>query len=922
MRNALFLTLTLLSFGWVSAQTQQQPVDAEGEPIIRCHTMEAHEHLLERHPEHESLDEFEDWLAPLLRAYEDEVEQHGARMAVTTIPVIFHVIHDNDAVGSGVNLSATYINAQIDQLNNDFRRILGTSGYNTNPVGADSEIEFCPATVDPSGSTLAEPGINRINRNTVGWTAPPYGVCCGTNCFDDSYIENTIKAQSQWNPDDYFNIWVMDINCGILGYAQFPSSSGLSGLNNNGGAASTDGVVVLTSSVGSTGTPNPAGGSYNKGRTGTHEVGHFFGLRHIWGDGGCSVDDFCGDTPTSDGPNFGCPSTTSCGSVDMVENYMDYTDDDCMNIFTVDQKARMQTVLANSPRRGALGASTACGGGGPGPDPCTNTISSFPYSESFESSLGAWTQEAGDNFDWLRNSGTTPSNGTGPSAAADGTFYAYVESSSPNYPSLTTILNGPCFDLSSASNATFTFQYHMLGSAVGTLNLEARVSGGTWASVWTRSGDQGSSWLAANVDLSSYLGNTVQLRYVGTTSTSWQGDMAVDDLSLSTGTTGGSCTATVNGFPYTEGFESSFGLWTQDTGDDFNWLRNSGSTPSSNTGPSAAAEGSFYAYVESSSPNYPSQTTILNGPCFDLSAESSATFSFQYHLYGAAAMGNLVLQARGSGAWSNVWSANGNQGNAWLDASVDLSTYLGGTVELRYVGTTGTTWQGDMAVDNLSLSTGGGTGGCGDVNISITLDNYPEETSWQITDSGGAVVASGGTYAAQPDGSTVNEVACLDDGCYTFTILDAYGDGICCAYGSGSYTVTNSLGQVLASGGSFGASESTNFCLTNGNRTGDAVATPTTSTSKVLVADLELAPNPVQDQLTVRYDSKWEGTAQLQVLDLMGRAVQVQWATVTVGKNQIELSTTVLQNGTYVLLITSDDVAEPLRQSRRFVVVK
>src|SRR5690606_30046859 len=108
---------------------------------------------------------------------------------------------------------------------------------------------------------------------------PPYGTCGAGDSFNSAYIEGTIKPQSQWDPNQYFNIWVMDINCGILGYAQFPSQSGLPGLINNGGPANTDGVVILTSSVGSTLAPNPQGNTYNRGRTATHEVGHCFGLR-------------------------------------------------------------------------------------------------------------------------------------------------------------------------------------------------------------------------------------------------------------------------------------------------------------------------------------------------------------------------------------------------------------------------------------------------------------------------------------------------------------------------------------------------------------------------------------------------------------------------------------------------------------------
>jgi hypothetical protein len=102
---------------------------------------------------------------------------------------------------------------------------------------------------------------------------------------------------------------------------------------------------------------------------------------------------------------------------------------------------------------------------------------------------------------------------------------------------------------------------------------------------------------------------------------------------------------------------------------------------------------------------------------------------------------------------------------------------------------------------------------CSDVTLTINLDNYPEETSWTITDANSNVVASGGTYGSQPDGSQVVEMACLVDGCYDFTIYDSYGDGICCSYGTGDYTLEDNNGVVVASGGAFGSSETTNFCI-------------------------------------------------------------------------------------------------------------
>ncbi len=124
--------------------------------------------------------------------------------------------------------------------------------------------------------------------------------------------------------------------------------------------------------------------------------------------------------------------------------------------------------------------------------------------------------------------------------------------------------------------------------------------------------------------------------------------------------------------------------------------------------------------------------------------------------------------------------------------------------------------------------------GCTDneVTLTIVLDNYPEETSWELRTDGGSLVSSGGTYGNQADGSTVTENFCLADGCYTFTIFDSYGDGICCAYGNGSYTLSEDANSnVLASGGAFGSSEATDFCLGGSGADTQAPTTPTNLTA-------------------------------------------------------------------------------------------
>jgi Pregnancy-associated plasma protein-A/Secretion system C-terminal sorting domain len=310
---------------------------------------------------------FEKWIYAKAKELENTPTANRNVPIIYNIPVIFHIIHSGEGVGTGTNIGASYINAQIQQLNNDFRKLLGTSGYNNHPFGADIQINFCAATLDPTNATLGTAGLRRIDKGTFGATNPPFTV---------NYIETTIKPNSIWDATKYLNIWVLDIGNGILGYAQFPDAPNELGVGVNN-SANTDGLVLDYSTVGSSVTKNPAGYPYDEGRTLTHEVGHWLGLRHIWGDGNCATDDFVFDTPRASGPNGGCPAptTNSCNDItygaaadsnDMVKNYMDYTDDACMNIFTNGQRARMRIVMGETgngaPRRGILRFSDRCQG--------------------------------------------------------------------------------------------------------------------------------------------------------------------------------------------------------------------------------------------------------------------------------------------------------------------------------------------------------------------------------------------------------------------------------------------------------------------------------------------------------------------------------------------------------------------------------
>ncbi len=304
----------------------------------KCSTIEMEEDRKAKHGG-ESGEEFERWIG--------QRTQVGRNLRIKgindihVIPVVVHVIYSN----STENISKGQIETQITSLTQDYRR-RNPDAVNTPAafagVAADCQIEFCLASIDPEGRPT-----NGIDRISIAG-AP----------FRDRFINEVIKPNTIWDPTRYMNIWVCNIAGGILGFAQFPSSSGLSGIPNDPGAENTDGVVIHYNAFGTTGT---ASAPFDRGRTATHEVGHWLGLRHVWGDGPCDVDDFCGDTPQTSDPNFNCPTgRTGCFGQAMIQNFMDYTDDACMNIFTKDQRRRMRAVLESAPRRASLLRSNVC----------------------------------------------------------------------------------------------------------------------------------------------------------------------------------------------------------------------------------------------------------------------------------------------------------------------------------------------------------------------------------------------------------------------------------------------------------------------------------------------------------------------------------------------------------------------------------
>lgn len=297
-----------------------------------CGTMKVHRRLLDTDPGY----------ARRLARIEEQAFRAAMmgpmaqRPGCTKIPVVVHVVWKTPAQ----NISDAQINSQIAVLNEDFRKKnsdISSVPAPFAPLAGDSRIEFELAKTDPQGNPTT--GITRTETDEDDFSG------------DDAVKFASSGGHDAWDRDEYLNIWVCQLRGGLLGYAQFP-----------GGPADTDGIVVTHTGFGTTGT---AQAPFDKGRTATHEIGHWLNLRHIWGDDGtgCSGTDHVADTPNQGGANLGKPTfpSISCSNGpngDMFMNFMDYVDDDTMVMFTEGQIARMHAAL-DGPRS-SIGTSIPC----------------------------------------------------------------------------------------------------------------------------------------------------------------------------------------------------------------------------------------------------------------------------------------------------------------------------------------------------------------------------------------------------------------------------------------------------------------------------------------------------------------------------------------------------------------------------------
>jgi Pregnancy-associated plasma protein-A/Secretion system C-terminal sorting domain/Fibronectin type III domain len=411
-------------FGYANAQTGRV-----------CSTMQHLEELKAQDPQ------LEQRMSDIESRTQNFIANDGTPKAagvLYTIPVVVHVLYNT----STQNISDAQIMSQITVLNNDFRKL--NSDISQLPsafsgVAADAQIEFCMAQRTPAGA--ATTGIVRKSTTVTSFSSNDY-VKLSSKGGDDA-----------WDATKYLNLWVCPLGGGLLGYAQFP-----------GGAASTDGVVINYTAFGNMGT---AAAPYGKGRTATHEVGHWLNLRHIWGDANCGSD-LVSDTPTQQTSNYGCPTyphvTCSNGTAgDMFMNYMDYTDDACMYMFTAGQKARMMALFATGGSR--VGLTTSLGCQAPTTATCGTPASQSAASITNTSATLSWAAVSGATSYSVNYKASSTSTWTNTSSTATSLSLSTLTASTSYDYQVAAVCSGTTGAYTSASSFSTTG-----GTSTGTSN--------------------------------------------------------------------------------------------------------------------------------------------------------------------------------------------------------------------------------------------------------------------------------------------------------------------------------------------------------------------------------------------------------------------------------------------------------------------
>ena len=784
MKSILQTACALLLAAGVLMPGLAQSVNDAGSKADRqrvCHTMGNLDRLMHQDPK----------MAKRMSVIEKQTQSHVASMRnnpalrsqmVVTIPVVFHVLYNTAAE----NISDAQVLSQLQILNDDFRR-LNADQDNVWAQAADTQIEFCLATQDPQGNPTN--GILRVPTNVTSF---------GTN---DAMKFTSQGGSDAWPAGDYMNFWVCDLGASLLGYAQFP-----------GGPAATDGIVCNYTATGNTGT---ASAPFDLGRTATHEVGHYLNLRHIWGDGGCGATDFVDDTPDSDGPNYGCAlGNVACGTEDMVQNYMDYSDDACMNLFTQGQSDRMNALFLPGGARASLLTSTGCTPAVPDFDlDAQAQLVIAPQAGVCAASVapvirirnnGALTLTSLDitySIDGVTEGSTSWSGSLDYSATAELTL-ADIAPADGNHTFSFTVSNPNGSADQNTANDTASSDFFMNSSGSG---VTVTVGGGSW--------DSEIGW---SLDLN---GTVYASGGAGTTTECIPNGCYTFNMTDS----------------YGDGWNGATYTLTDDAGNvlatgDLDTAQNGDGATTGSDIVQIGVTSCGLGCTDPTACNYDPDATLDDGSCDFACVGCTDPTACNYDPTATTDDGSCTVNDEcgvcGGDNSTCTGCTDSTACNYDPTAIIDDGSCTVND-ECGVCGGDNSTCGGctDPAACNYDPAAVIDDGSCilggEDLTITILTDNYPGETTWTVTDAAGTVVASGGPYATSA--TEYVEQVCIDAGCYTFTINDSFGDGICCAYGTGAYTVSSN-GTVLASGGEFTTAESTEICLGSGFGCTDATA--------------------------------------------------------------------------------------------------
>jgi hypothetical protein len=806
----------------------------------------------------------------------DQIDSHTAlfehlhgdeERAVVTIPVVFHVIYNSTAQ----NISDAKLLAQLQQLNDDFARLNSDAGQTPSVftgLAANTEVQFCLAQRDPSGN--ATTGIVRRQTTVASFSS------------NDAVKFTAQGGSDAWPRDSYLNIWVANLSGGLLGYAQFP-----------GGAAATDGVVVLSSSVGSIASPG-TGSPFNLGRTATHEVGHWLNLRHIWGDANCGSD-LVSDTPTHNTSNGGCPSyphlsTCSGTPVEMTMNYMDYTDDNCMNIFTLGQKTRMQALFGTGGSRVALLNSLGCtppSGGGT----CTAPLGTAAGSITTSGATISWATASGAlsydvQYKLASASTWTTVNTTATSTAISGlsantAYNAQVRTNCSGASSayaaaitFTTQAVGGCPDVLEPNNSTSA-----PGDVTLPINLNALIASGTDADYYrftlgtTSNLSIGLSNLAGDYDLRLLNSTGTQLAI------SENGSTTAENIFYANAAAG---TYLIHVFGYNGAFSATqcYALTASaatvatcgvPTGLAASAITTSGSTLS--WGAVSGATTYNFQYKLATATTW---TTVSGTATSQVLSGLAAGSAYNAQVQAVCASGSSAYSGAitftttsTGGGCTDTWESNNTSGTAKLIA---VNTNIQGTI--------GTSTDSDWYRFSNTTSAR---------RIRIDLTNLPADYDVRLYRGTSTQVGIG------QNGGTTSEAIILNTTTVATYYIRVYGyNGAFNA--SSCYTLRASI-------------SGTNFRE-------DVSAVEEEITLEPATGLMNLYPNPANDKVMLDYLATQAGQVEVTVFDGMGRAVLRTQLAVSPGATTLGLPLSGLSKGVYVLNLVDGDQ----QYQQRFVI--